>query len=123
MLLYAILALGSIFSERPDKIGALRQNYRIARFSIQKNQYTLSLQLVQSHIVMSLLYYATGSLFGSWDSIGAATRAVSGLRYNMESGGVVVDQNHACEFGLHPQALMECRRRTFWVAFILDVRS
>lgn len=123
MLLYAIMALGCIFSERPDRIGALRRNYRIARFAIQKNQHALSLQLAQSHIVMSLLYYATGSLLGSWDSVGAAGRAVSGLRYNMESGGVVVDQSYACDFGLHPQALMECRRRTFWVAFILDVRD
>lgn len=122
MLLYAILALGSIFSERPDRIVALKRNYRVARFAIQKNQHKLSLQLVQSHIVMSLLYFAGGYLIASWDSIGSAARAVSGLRYNMESGGVVVDQNHACDFGLHPQALMECRRRTFWVAFMLDVR-
>lgn len=120
MLLYAMLALGSFFSERPDRLGTLRQNFRIARFAIQKCQHNLSLQLAQSHTIMSLLYYAAGSPFRSWDSAGAAARAVSGLRYNMESGGVVVEQNYACDFGLHPQALMECRRRTFWVAFILD---
>ncbi|KAJ5099690.1 hypothetical protein N7532_006691 [Penicillium argentinense] len=122
MLLYAMIALGAIFSERPDRIAALRQNYQIARFAIQRRQHVLSLQLAQSHLIMSLLYYAAGSLVGSWDSVGAAGRAVSGLRYNMESGGVVIDPNHACDFGLHPQALMECRRRTFWVAFTLDVR-
>ncbi|KAJ5759736.1 hypothetical protein N7520_006892 [Penicillium odoratum] len=120
MLLYAMLALGSMFSDWSDRMGALRRYARIARFAIQKSQHTLSLQLAQSHLIMSFLYYATGSLVGCWDSIGAAGRVASGLRYNVESGGVVVDQNQVCDYGLHPQALIECRRRTYWVAYILD---
>ncbi|KAJ5947629.1 hypothetical protein N7466_000644 [Penicillium verhagenii] len=120
MLLYSMMALGSIFSDRSERIMALRRYSRIARFAIQKSQHVLSLQLTQSHLIMSLLYYATGSSVGSWDSIGAAGRAASGMRYNVESGGVVVDQNQVCDYGLHPQALMECRRRTYWVAYILD---
>ena len=120
MLLYAMMALGSIFSDRPDRLTALKHYSQVARFAILKSQHSLSLQLAQSHLIMSLLYYATGSVVGSWDSIGAAGRAVSGLRYNVECGGVVVDQNHNCDYGLHPQALIECRRRTYWVAFILD---
>ncbi|OQE82235.1 hypothetical protein PENNAL_c0037G11350 [Penicillium nalgiovense] len=120
MLLYSMMALGSVFSDRPDKMAAMRRYSRIARFAINRSQHTLSLQLAQSHIIMSLWYYATGSLVGSWDSIGAAGRAVFGLRYNVESGGVVVDQSQMCDYGLHPQALIECRRRTFWIAFVLD---
>ena len=122
MLLYSMMALGSVFSDRPDKMAAMKRYSRIARFAINRSQHTLSLQLAQSHIIMSLWYYATGSLVGSWDSIGAAGRAVFGLRYNVESGGVVVDQSQICDYGLHPQALIECRRRTFWIAFVLDVR-
>jgi hypothetical protein len=122
MLLYSMMALGSIFSDRPDKVVALRRYSRIARFAVQKSQHMLSLQLAQSHLIFSLWYYATGFLVGCWDSIGAAGRAVSGLRYNMESGGVVVDPKQICDYGLHPRALIECRRRTFWVAFVLDVR-
>lgn len=121
MLLYSMMALASLFSDRPDRVVALRRYSRIARFAIQKSQHTLSLQLAQSHLIMGLWYYAIGSLVGSWDSIGAAGRVVSGLQYNVESWGVIVDQNQVCEYGLHPQALMECRRRTFWVSFILDV--
>ncbi|KAJ5689244.1 hypothetical protein N7462_003636 [Penicillium macrosclerotiorum] len=120
MLLYSMMALGSMFSDRSDRFIALRRYSQIARFAIQKSQHTLSLQLAQSHLIMSLWYYATGSLIGSWDSIGAAGRAVGGLRFNVESGGVIVDQKQVCNYGLHPQALIECRRRTFWVAFILD---
>ncbi|KAJ5146382.1 uncharacterized protein N7515_000946 [Penicillium bovifimosum] len=120
MLLYSMMALGSVFSDRPDKLAAMRHYSRIARFAINKSQYTLSLQLAQSHIILGLWYYATGSQVGCWDSIGAAGRAVLGLRYNVESGGVVVDQSQMCEYGLHPQALIECRRRTFWITFVLD---
>ncbi|KAI2793953.1 hypothetical protein POX_a00541 [Penicillium oxalicum] len=120
MVLYSMMALGSIFSDRPDKVSALRRYSRIARFAIQRSQHNLCLQLVQSHLLMGLLYYAAGSLVAAWDAVGSAGRAVSGLRFNIESGGVIVGQNQPCEYGLHPQALIECRRRTFWVAFILD---
>ncbi|KAJ5165477.1 uncharacterized protein N7500_007307 [Penicillium coprophilum] len=120
MLLYSMMALGSVFSDRLDKMAAMKRFSRIARFAINRSQHTLSLQLAQSHVIMSLWYYATGSLVGSWDSIGAAGRAVFGLRYNVESGGVVVNQSQKCDYGLHPQALIECRRRTFWIAFVLD---
>ncbi|KAJ5343985.1 hypothetical protein MYU51_002037 [Penicillium brevicompactum] len=119
MLLYSTLALGSVFSNRPDKLEAMKQYARIARFAIDKSQHKLSVQLAQSHIIMSLWYYATGSLAGSWSSVGAAGRAVFGLRYNVESGGVV-NQSETNDYGLHPQALIECRRRTFWIAFVLD---
>lgn len=123
MLLYSMIALGSLFSDRPDRVVTLRRSSRIACVAIEKSQHTMTLQLAQSYLIMSLWYYATGCLVGSWTSIGAAGRVVAGLRYNMESGVVIVDQNQACEYGLHPQALMECRRRTWWVSFILDVST
>ncbi|KAF7716414.1 Fungal Zn(2)-Cys(6) binuclear cluster domain-containing protein [Penicillium ucsense] len=120
MVLHSMMALGSIFSDRPDKVNAFRRYSRIAGFAIQRGQHNLCLQLVQSHLIMSLMYYAAGSLLAAWDSIGSAGRVVNGLRFNIESGGVIVGQNQPCEYGLHPQALIECRRRTFWVAFLLD---
>lgn len=122
MLLYSMMALGCIFSNRPDRLAAMKKYAGIARFAINQSQHTFSLQLAQSYIIMSLWYYATGSLVRSWDSIGAAGRAVLGLRYNMESGGVA-NKNQESDYGLHPQALIECRRRTFWIAFVLDVRD
>lgn len=123
MLLYSMMALGAIFSDRPDRSMAVRRYSRVARFAVLKSHRNLSLQLAQSHLILSLLHYATGSLIESWDSVGAAGRVMTGLRYNVESGGLDSDQNQACDYGLHPQALIECRRRTFWVAFALDVRS
>lgn len=123
MLLYSMLTMGCVFSDRPDRLPAMRRYSRMARYAVERSQHSLSLQLAQTRVILSLWYYAIGALVKSWDSVGAAVRTVCGLRYNMESGGVIVDQNKACEYGLHPQALMECRRRTFWVAYLLDVSA
>ena len=121
MLLYSMMALGSLFSDQADRAGALRRYTHVARFASQKSQHVFSLQLAQTHLILSLLYYGVGSLVACWDSLGAAGRVVSALRYNLESGGVVTELNQVCDYGLHPQALVECRRRTFWVTYILDV--
>lgn len=120
-MLYSMLTMGSIFSDRPDRLMAMRRYSRVAQHAVERSQHSLSLQLAQSRIILSLWYYAIGALVKSWDLTGAAARTVCGLRYNMESGGVIVDQSQAREYGLHPQALMECRRRTFWVAYLMDV--
>ncbi|KAL4771815.1 hypothetical protein BDW60DRAFT_223274 [Aspergillus nidulans var. acristatus] len=120
MLLYCMMALGSVFSDRPGKITAMRRYSRIARYALEHSQHSLSLQLAQSRIIISLWYYAIGALVKSWDAAGAAVRTVCGLRYNVEMGGVIVEQSQPCEYGLHPQALIECRRRTFWIAFLTD---
>lgn len=124
MLLYSMMALGAIFSDRPDRVMALKRYSRTARYAVERSQHSLTLQLAQSRIIMSLWFYAIGALVKSWDAAGAAVRTVCGLRYNVESGGVIVDQTQqTCEYGLHPQALIECRRRTFWIAFMMDVGS
>ncbi|KAK1144391.1 hypothetical protein N8T08_005544 [Aspergillus melleus] len=120
MLLYSMMTLGSVFSERPDRVIALKRYSRTARYAVEHSRHSLTLQLAQSRIIMSLWYYAIGALVKSWDAVGAAVRTVCGLRYNVELGGVIVDQSRECEYGLHPQALIECRRRTFWVAFLMD---
>ncbi|KAI2976496.1 transcriptional regulator family: Fungal Specific TF [Aspergillus niger] len=120
MLLYSMMTLGAVFSDRPDKVTALKRYSRTARYAVEHSRHALTLQLAQSRIIIGLWYYAIGSLVPAWDAIGSAVRTVCGLRYNVESGGVIVDQSRPCEYGLHPQALIECRRRTFWVAYLMD---
>lgn len=121
MLLYSMMTLGSVFSDRPDKVMTLKRISRTARYAMEHSQHNFTLQLAQSRIIMSLWYYAIGALVKAWDSIGAAVRTVCGLRYNIESGGVTASETQVCEYGLHPQALIECRRRTFWIAFLIEV--
>lgn len=121
MLLYCMLAMGGIFSKRTDKMATLMRYSRVARHALEQNKDTLTMQLAQGRIIMSLWYYTIGALLKSWNCIGAAVRTVCGLGYNIESGSVTVDKHYPCEYGLHPQALVECRRRTFWVAYLMDV--
>lgn len=123
MLLYAMMTLGGVFSDHSDRFMVMKRNARTARYAVEHSQHELSLQLAQSRIVLALWYFAVGALVKSWDAIGAAIRTVCGLRYNLESGGIRFDPSQVCEFGLQPPALIECRRRTFWMAFLLDVSS
>lgn len=54
MLVYCILALGCIFSDRPDRIAAMKKYSRTARYALEHSQHSLSLQLAQSRIIISL---------------------------------------------------------------------
>ncbi|RDW93068.1 Zn(II)2Cys6 transcription factor [Aspergillus mulundensis] len=74
MLLYCMMSLGSVFSDRPDKMAAMKRFSRTARYALEHSQHNLSLQLAQSRIIISLWYYAVGALVKSWDAAGAAVR-------------------------------------------------
>lgn len=121
MLLYSMLAMGSIFSDRSERIVAGKRFFTTAKYAVDKSQHRLTLQLAQSRIILSLWYSAIGAMTNAWDFIGSASRAVCGLRYNVEPDGAITSTYKSCEYGLHPQALVECHRRTFWAVFILDV--
>lgn len=123
MLLYWMMTMGCVFSDRSDRLGDMKRYSRAARYAVEHSPNTLSLQLAQSRIIMGIWYFAIGETAKSWDAVGAAVRVVFGLRYNVEFGGVIMDQSQSqpSEYGLHRQALIECRRRTFWAAFLLDV--
>lgn len=121
MLIYSMMAMGSVFSDRPDSMLAGKHYSRTASYAVEKSQHVLTLQLAQSRIILSLWYYSIGALVKAWDLIGAAVRTVCGLYYNIETDALTMEPSESCEYGLHPQSLIECRRRTFWVAFIMDV--
>jgi hypothetical protein len=123
MLVYSMLALGSIFSDRPERVAAGRRLFTTAKYALDRSQHRFTLQLAQSRIILSLWYSAIGALTNAWDFIGAAARTVCGLRYNVEPDGPVTSGHQLCEYGLNHRALIECRRRTFWAVFILDVGS
>ncbi|KAM0104098.1 hypothetical protein ACP6JE_001218 [Aspergillus fumigatus] len=80
MLLYSMMTLGAIFSDRPDRLAAMKRASRTARYAVEHSRHNLSLQLAQSRIIMSLWYYAIGALEKSWDAVGAAVRTTAYLR-------------------------------------------
>lgn len=121
MLLYSMLAIGSMFSDRPDRDNVGERFSAIARFAVDQSQHRLTLQLAQSRLILSLWYSAIGALDTAWDFIRAAATAVCSLGYNSETSGIAVNASADTEYNLQPHTLAECRRRTFWAVFILDV--
>jgi Fungal specific transcription factor domain len=121
MILYTLMAIGCRFSTRKESISDGEILLQIARYSEQSSFGRFTLQLVQARLMMSLLIFSLGDSSGAWDYCGAALRAVYGLHYNSEDG--VTDQARLdyCEYGLHGTVLAECKRRTFWSVYIMDV--
>jgi Fungal specific transcription factor domain len=122
MLLYAMLAHGSIFS---NKIANAR-NFdrkvfeRIACGAMGKSIGRLSLPMLQTRLILGLLHYAVGSGFRAWDYCGMAIRAACGMKMNVEKGLQDIAADERPDFGFDKATLIECRRRTFWSAYIMD---
>lgn len=110
-----------MFSDRPDRDNVGERFSAIARFAVDQSQHRLTLQLAQSRLILSLWYSAIGALDTAWDFIRAAATAVCSLGYNSETSGIAVNASADTEYNLQPHTLAECRRRTFWAVFILDV--
>ena len=123
MVLYAMLSIGSIFSSRPERKAEGSLFAKITRYAIEKNHGNYSLQLAQSRMLFALYLFALGDSASAWDNGGSAFRAVAGLKLNLEEGITDVGDNEPSEFGLNRFTLIECRRRTFWSAYLMDASS
>jgi Fungal specific transcription factor domain len=123
MVLYSLMALGCRFSSRRDSTAHGRKLLQGARQAEQGSFGRFTLQLVQTRLMLTLLNFSLGNYDEAWDYCGTATRAVCGLKYNTEDG--IGERLHlqGCEYGLDSKTSSECRRRTFWSAYIMDVRN
>jgi hypothetical protein len=122
MLLYAMLAHGTIFSSKIAKVrNADRKVFeKIARGAMGESVGRLSLPMVQTRLILSLLHYAIGNGFRAWDYCGMAIRAACGMKLNMEKGLQQTTDDERPAFGFDETILIECRRRTFWSTYIMD---
>jgi hypothetical protein len=115
-----MLAMGSIFAPNDPKSDS-KLFCNIARYAIQKNYGKFSLQLVQSRLLVALLFFALGDTKIAWDYCGSALRAACALKFNTEAGINDLTEDQIPEYGLSKEALAECQRRTFWSVYIMDV--
>ncbi|KAH6666936.1 fungal-specific transcription factor domain-containing protein [Halenospora varia] len=118
MLMYSVLALGSLFSTREEHKALGAQYAAISRFACQNQR--LSFQLVQSRLLLSLFYFATNNGNDAWDFCGSAVRAASGLRLNVEIEKSDDAYLPSYPYNLNRNGYAECRRRTFWSCYIID---
>ncbi|KAJ9617029.1 hypothetical protein H2200_000750 [Cladophialophora chaetospira] len=120
MLLYAILAMGTVFARRPES--KLHQDVfiDIVNRAVMKSGDTFSLQLVQTKLILALFTFSQGQYNQAWDFCGSALRVAFGLKFHTEEGIAAIGNNDGMDFDLDHATLKECRRRAFWSAYIMD---
>jgi hypothetical protein len=118
MLIYTMLALGTVFSSTSDYKALGIQYSSISRYACENRHF--SIQLVQSRLMLALYYYATNNPNDSWDFCGAAIRAASGLNMNIELEKSEDAFLKTYPYGLNRNGYAECRRRTFWSCYLMD---
>lgn len=121
MIVYTILAMGSVFSSRAERKHEGSLFSKIARYAVEKNHGNFSIQLIQSRLLLAFYHFALGETHKAWDFGGMGFRVASGLKLNLEEGVTDIGDDDVMEYGLNRHALAECRRRTFWSAYMMDV--
>jgi hypothetical protein len=96
---------------------------QIVNKAVMKSGDTFSLQLVQTKLVLALLAFSQDQYNQAWDLCGSAVRVAFGLRYHTEEGVSAIQGHYGSEFGLNHGTLVECRRRTFWSAYVMNCFS
>lgn len=124
MLLYSVLAMGSVFSSDPDKRNIGKRFAAVAAYATEKRFGKFTLQLCQSRLMLALYNFARGKSQEAWDFCGAGLRALSALKLNTEEGvKELPDMAADLDYGFDRLTLEECCRRTFWSGFLMDVSS
>jgi hypothetical protein len=124
MLLYSLLAVGSIYSTDDHERTLGRRFADVAAYATEKRFGKFTLQLCQSRLMLALYNFARGRAQEAWDFCGAALRAMGALRLNTEEGiQGLLDSSTDLDYGLDRRTLEECCRRTLWSGFLMDVSS
>lgn len=127
MALNAVLAVGSIFAGRETACFGQRCA-RAAMTALSGRFGWFSVPIVQTRLLLSIYELAMGNESTAWDYVGLAVRAACAMRYNDEEGcqepAQGVDEHlRYREYGLSGEQIAECRRRSFWSAFLVDCAS
>ena len=120
-VVYAMLALGSVYSCREDKGTDGRMFARIAELAMESTRERLHLQLVQMRLLLAICHSALGDQVRASEFCALAVNAVACLKLDRDEESVADDGHERSAFGLDGSALVECHRRTYWSVFLLDV--
>jgi hypothetical protein len=116
MVIYSILTLASRFYSGDRDLTAIQA---VSHYAVGRQSSPFSLQLVQSRFFLAFSEYGFGRKDSAWDMCGSARRAASAIHLNLEE--MAVADRSAPPFGLSSNSYAECRRRTFWALYIMDV--
>jgi hypothetical protein len=122
MLLYIVLAMGSLFSNDPEKRALGKRFAAISSYAAEKRFGKFTLQLCQTRLMLALYLFARGKSQEAWDFCGAGLRAISALKLNTEEGIKELAENTLdLDFSFDRWTYEECCRRTFWSGVLMDV--
>ncbi|KAM0723881.1 hypothetical protein Q7P37_000871 [Cladosporium fusiforme] len=121
MVLYALLAMGSVFAGQ-EYSGVGKRCAELAMEGSMGKIGRFGLPVVQVRLLLALYNFAKGNEGAAWDYCGLGIRAISALRLNHEEG-CEIDRSRKTpliEYGLTREQGTECRRRTFWAGYLMD---
>ncbi|EEH40024.2 hypothetical protein PAAG_08887 [Paracoccidioides lutzii Pb01] len=118
MLLYAMLAMGAIFGNGKEHRADAMRFARIAKHAVEKSQNSPTLHLAQTRIILGMWHFTIGASATASDFTGSAMRTICGLKLNVEHGASTSGSEWD-EF-FQAETILECQRRTFWAAFLMD---
>lgn len=122
MVLYIVVALGSLFSADPEKRALGKRFAAVASYAAEKRFGRFTLQLCQTRLMLALYSFARGKSQEAWDFCGAGLRAISALKLNTEEGVKdLAENNPDLDYGFDQHTYEECCRRTFWSGLLMDV--
>ena len=119
MLVYSLLTLAANFSPRSDRKSFSTAFAHAARYAVYNRSASTTLQLAQSRLLLSLHYFALNKSVEALELGASAAQTAKRLKLNLEE-----DQSSQTDEdwpGFYQSA--ECRRRTFWAIYLLDVSS
>lgn len=120
MLLYAMMAHGTIFATNSRKHADGNTFSRIAHRAIGESPSIFNLQVVQTCLILALYDFSQGNTSKALEFTFLAIRAACGMKLNVEEGVVNIKDDQSLDYGLDKSTLIECRRRTFWSTYIMD---
>ncbi|OJD13348.1 hypothetical protein AJ78_06183 [Emergomyces pasteurianus Ep9510] len=120
MLLYAMLAMGAIFSKAKEQKADAMRFARIARHAVEKSQNKPTLHLAQTRIILGMWHFTIGASATASDFTGSAMRTICGLKLNVENGGRPSGNPSERDEYFQAETMLELQRRTFWAAFLMD---
>ena len=123
MVLYAMIALGS---QRPDKGRSKSESslfLKMAKDAVKRNSKNPSVHVIQAKLFIGEYFTTSGDVQGGIDFAASATSAALNQRLNLQEEELSPRDSAMGTYGLNCHAWAECRRRTFWSAFLLDVSN
>lgn len=117
MVVFAMLAVGSLHSRHKDKLLHRKAFRMIAYQELNAIFDVATLQAVQTSLLLAYLEYAEGNYRRSYHVMQRGIGGVRFLRLGVERATAAGDDN---PYGMTGRTFEECCRRTFWGLFISD---